>query len=443
MRIWLWGLVLVMGCGRQLNPDYCTDHQSDSDCAAAGYINADAAAPCMTDAECTQPGKNVCDVVARTCVACTPTDHPACIDETKVCSTSDVCVQCVQDSDCAASGICLVSSATCATPDSILHAAPDGGATAPCTTAMKCSLDHAIAIADAAHHVIQLDDGQYTIADTMTLALEGLHLVPTTGAAPKITVPNKTTFAVTASAEIDSMEIIGSTSTIIKCNGGNNQPILVLEQVNVHGSNTDGIDVDQCTLTLERSKVYSNKQSAVYAQNSSVAIRNSFFFANGNTTYDNAAVTFAGATDGKMEFCTLSFNTGYDQQVFNPFHGRFEEVQHASAVSCHQQPSSSKTVDLNGNLFVSDQPYPYEITTLFGSASCTGDFTKDNLVASTADAMFVSTSDQHLTSATPTGTGKVRDDPSSNCSNVGQDVDGDTRPLGGACDYGADEFKTP
>lgn len=443
MRFWLSGLVLAAGCGRQLNPDYCADHATDSDCLSAGYVYVDAAAPCTTDVECVEPGKNVCDVVARTCVACTPTDHPSCIDETKVCSASDVCVGCVQNSDCEASGICLTTSGTCAPPDSILHVSPAGSPTSACSEAAKCSLDHAVAIADAGHHVIQLEDGTYNLTNTITLGFEGLHLVPTTGAVPKLDAPGKTVFAVTASVEIDSLEIEGSSSSTIKCNGGGNRPSLVLEQVKIHGTSGDAINLDRCTLTLERSKVYSNQQAAVNANDSSVAIRNCFFYANGNVLSRAGAVQFNGGTDGKMEFNTFAYNQGYDQLVYDFIHHKYVPDQDGGGLNCMQQPSSGSQVAINGNLFVENQPLSYVNTSFLGQTSCSGNFTTNNLIATASDAGFVSMTDPHLTTASPTGNGKVRDDASSNCANVGQDYDGDTRPLNGACDYGADEFKAP
>jgi hypothetical protein len=430
-------LLLVVGCGK-LNPDYCAVHQQDTDCIAGGYVPVDAAAPCTSDTECTGAGKNVCDVSAHACVECTPNDHPSCMGDTKVCSTSDMCVGCVSNSDCVDSGICLTSSNTCAPLDSILHVSTTGSPTANCSTMAECTLDHAVAIASASQHVIQIDDGTYTMTDTVALAFEGLHLVPSPGAAVKVTAPNKTVFNATASVEIDQIEIIGTSQTAVTCNGDSASPNFVLEQVSVHGSSKDGIDTERCNLTLERSKVYANHDSAVNANDSTVAIRNSFFYSNGNT---DGAITFNGGTTGKLQFNTIAFNTGYDF-VGIDFHGHTYEIKHAGGLTCAQDPNQA-SVDLNGNLFVQDNPEAYEINTFFGNDACTGNFTTDNMIATTTDADFVSTSDLHLTSQTPAGSGKVRDDPSSNCADNGADFDGDTRPLNGACDYGADEFKTP
>jgi hypothetical protein len=438
-QIWIAGLALVVGCGK-LNPDYCAVHQQDTDCIAGGYVPVDAAAPCSADTECTAPDKNVCDVSAHTCVECTPNDHPTCVGDTKVCSTADVCVECVSNADCMESGICLTSSNTCAALDSILHVSPTGSPTSNCSTMAECTLDHAVAIASAAQHVIQIDDGTYTMTDTITLGFEGLHLVPSQGAAPKVTVPNKTVFNVTASVEIDELEIIGTSQTTITCNGSS--PLnFSLSQVNVHGSSKDGIDTDNCNLTLDRSRIYANHQSAVNANDSTVAIDNTFFYGNGNNNYSDGAVTFRGNTTGKMAFNTMAYNQGYDQTGYD-IHGHPYEIKHAAALTCGQNLGDGP-VDLNGNLFVEDNPEPYEINTFFGVDACTGNFTTNNMLAAASDAMFVSTSDLHLTAQTPTGSGKVRDDPSSNCADTGQDFDGDTRPLGGACDYGADEFKSP
>jgi hypothetical protein len=437
MRTWLL-LVLAADCGKTLNPDYCSAHPTDTDCEAA-YTYVDAGPPCSADTDCKMPGKTVCDAVAHACVECTPTDHATCTGVATVCSASDVCVGCVQSTDCPDSGVCLMSSNTCAASDSILHVEPNGSTTSNCIETMKCTLDHAIAIADPSHHVIQLDDGTYSIADTMNLSLIGIHLVPTAGAAPKVNVTDgKTVFNITADAELDGIEIVSGSSTAIKCSTNAN---VVLEQIYEHGSQSDGFDADTCTLLIERSRFYSNMQSGLYAHDSAVTLRNSFFYGNGNTGYRGAAVTFDGTTTGKMEFNTLSYNQGYDGFKFDLQQHKLVPDQDGGALDCNQDQNSA--VNLIGNLFIEDQPFAYTITVYSQKSACTGNFTTNNLIGTASDAMFVSQTDEHLTEGTPTGQGKVRDDTSADCSDVPTDFDGDTRPQNNACDYGADELKAP
>ncbi|HEY0254910.1 MAG TPA: hypothetical protein VGC41_25465 [Kofleriaceae bacterium] len=441
MRFWFVSLSLLAAaaCGKQLNPDYCMDHEGDPDCRSAGYVFTDAAGPCQSDSECTDPGKTVCDLAIHACVQCAGADKAACQGNALVCSSGDICVECVTNTDCAQSGVCLTSNNTCAPPDSILHAAAAGSPTGTCSDTAKCTLDHAIAIADAGHHVIQLDnDGTYNMTATLTLALEGIHLVPTIqGTTPKITnTAGGKVFQVNATAELDSLEIQGSSDAIVACQGAT----LVIESSFIHGTSKDAIALNGCSLTLEKSRIAAAQESGVYAQSSTVHIRNNFFYGNGSTDYLDAPLSFNGSTSGEAEFNTVAYNTAATTKSID-FHGHIVDVPHPAGVSCNQNDNESKVM-LNGNLFVEDKPEVYSINTLFNYKACTGDFTVDNLMAAANDAAFVSTSDLHITTGTASGTSKVRDDGNSNCANVNQDIDGDTRPQNGACDYGADELKS-
>ncbi len=297
-----------------------------------------------------------------------------------------------------------------------------------------CELAYATSQADAVHHIIQLDGGTYTLGAKLELGLEGLHLVPTRGQTPTLTTASGTVLHVTKSVELDGIEVVGTNDDIIVCDGGAPAPNLVLEQVSVHGSSRDGINSNKCNVTLERSRLYTNKQTGAWVNDGVVNIRNSFIYGNGATTYQYAAVVFRGTTTGKLQFNTIAYNIGYDQQIGIGPHKT--HLQEPSGLDCDQ--NSGSTVAVIGNLFAEDGALAVRFT------QCTGNYTTDNLIGTNMDAKFASPpADLHLTTATPTGNNKVRDDGNTDCSDNGQDIDGDARPQNNACDYGADEFKAP
>jgi len=428
-RTWLAGLMLVAGCGRQLNPDYCAAHQDDPDCALEGYKSIDAAPPCMQNSDCTKdPAKHVCDTAIGACVECA--DNASCPIEKHVCTTGDVCVECVLDTDCA-SQLCLAASGVCADASTILHASPAGVTSGDCTTT-ACTLDYAVTQANPTHHIIELAGGTYHLNATLELGLEGLHLVPEHGqGTPVLTTGSGTVLHVTKSVELDGVELSGTNDDIVVCDGPSGKANLVLEQVSVHGTSRDGINAKNCNVTIERSKLFSCQETAVWVDDGTVNLRNNFIFSNGQNTYQYAAVVFRGSTTGNLVFNTFGYNTGYDQTFGMGSHQT--RIQYPAGLDCDQDNGS--TVTATGNLFSENQPLAVRYT------RCSGDYTSDNLIAPNTDAQFKAPpQDLHLTTATATGPNKVRDDGNSDCSGDGVDFDGDARPQNAACDYGADEL---
>ncbi|HET9993102.1 MAG TPA: right-handed parallel beta-helix repeat-containing protein, partial [Kofleriaceae bacterium] len=313
----------------------------------------------------------------------------------------------------------------------ILYASPSGVTSGPCSEAAPCTLPYAVSIADATHHVIELEGNTFTLNGKLELAFEGLHLVPTQGSKPVITTPSGTVLHVTKSVELDSIEVSGTNDDIIVCDGSAGRANLVLEQVSVHGSTRDSINSNKCNVTIERSRIYANKETAVWVDDAVINLRNSFIYSNGATDYQYAAVVLRGDTTGKLLFNTISYNLGYDQTIGI---GKYKtEIVEPSSLDCDQNGNNS--VAVTGNLFIEDGKAAVRYT------SCSGNYTTDNLIGKAPDASFLAPpTDLHLTPATPTGNGKVRDDGNTNCADDGQDIDGDARPQNNACDYGADEF---
>ena len=334
-----------------------------------------------------------------------------------------------------------MSSNTCAASDSILHAEPNGSTTSNCIETMKCTLDHAIAIADPSHHVIQLDDGTYSIADTMNLTLIGIHLVPTAGAAPKVAVTNgKTVFNITADAELDGIEIAAASSTAIACSNNAN---VVLEQIYEHGSQADGFDANTCTLLIERSRFYSNQQSGLYAHSSAVTLRNSFFYGNGNNNYQQAAVTFDGSTTGKLEFNTLSVQRRLRPVRVRSVQAQVRRTESRRRARLQSRPEQCRESDRQICSSKTSRTRIPSLSTTATSRRVPGTSRRTIWSASPRTRCSSARPTSISPRATPTGEGKVRDDTSADCSDTPTDFDGDTRPQNNACDYGADELKTP
>lgn len=432
MRAAIWlGLVLTASCGRQLNLEYCAAHAEDPDCLVEGYKAIDAAPPCMQNNDCTKdPTKHVCDVAAGACVECT--ENATCPTDKHVCNSGDVCVQCAADEDCA-SHVCIAANGTCADASTILHASPTGASSGDCTM-ITCALEVAVTQADANHHIIELDGGTYHLNQTLELAVEGLHFIPShMGGLPILTAGSGTVLHVTKSVELDSVEIVGTNDDIIVCEGSGGKANLVLEQISLHGSSRDGLNAKNCNITIEKSRLFGCQESVVWIDDGTVTMRNNFIFGNGQNTYQYAAVVFRGDTSGTLLFNTFGYNVGYDQ-TFGFGHNQ-QHIQYPAGLDCDQDNGAN--VVATGNLFSENTPLSVRYT------RCTGNYSSDNLIAPNTDAQFKAPpGDLHLTMNTAAGAMKVRDNGSTDCSGDGVDIDNEARPQNGACDYGADEFTT-
>ena len=66
-------MLLAVGCGKELNPEYCATHPDDTDCYGAGLSTVDAPLGCKTTHVCdSEPINKVCEVDTGSCVQCVP-----------------------------------------------------------------------------------------------------------------------------------------------------------------------------------------------------------------------------------------------------------------------------------------------------------------------------------------------------------------------------------
>ncbi len=436
---WILGLLLVASCGKQLNPEYCTHNPTDPDCQMPGVVQLDAAARCTADTDC---NGSVCDTTSGACVQCTTTNHSLCTGTTLVCSQDDMCVACNTGSDCQSS-VCLPDS-TCASSSTILYAAPNGSGDCSSAGSGACTLTKAVSEASPTKNVIQLQNGTFN-EGAITLGVPGLQLVVAAGAQVVITGSNdgKPLFNVTASASISQMTLDKSSGDGVQCS---ESATLNLEQVVISNSNGNAITVNSCNLTVARSKLYGNNQSAISTNGTTtVSVLNNFMYNNGSSTDQfglggytgGGAVALGGKTTGQVRFNTIGFNNAANIPV-----SKHSSLEYPAGFSCGDQVSSS--FNFSDNLLVNDSPVEYVDNETCGNQSPTG----ANWIGNASDVDFVSTSassmDLHLTADTPGATQDnikaIRDNADTVCTGVPNDYDNDGRPYNGACDYGADEF---
>src|SRR6478672_10600696 len=148
-------MLLAVGCGKQLNPEYCATHPDDTDCYGAGLSTVDAPVGCEVTHVCdNEPINKVCEVDTGNCVQCIPdVNVTACTGNTSVCGDDRLCHGCLVDTNCTASNVCLPSG-DCANMDDILYVSPQGGGN--CAKATPCKLAEAVGMISTTKKIIKM-----------------------------------------------------------------------------------------------------------------------------------------------------------------------------------------------------------------------------------------------------------------------------------------------
>lgn len=442
-------LVLAAGCDSQLNAEWCSTHRDDQDCINAGLVQVDAPLPCPAQ-PCTMPGSLICDTGrGGICVECVPggVNNPSGCH----CGTDDACHECLVDTDCGTGAICLPDF-TCVggstgsgsgSTDNLLYATPNG--TGDCTAASKCSLKTAISMVTTAKHVIELDAGVYpegpiTISQSMVL------IGPSPGSGHQYHDPTDPTGRAVISPAP------GVAGAVITVSGGT----VALFELTVAGSQNDagiqcaaatlevyhdiirdnpkeGITASGCPVTIERSVFTRNGTTGttyegLYLDNCApIAVRNNFFFNNGNTTSVKGAVHFHGTTVGDFRFNSVGYNHAAPKNG-GPGPGVAPAAPGATPIGgvlCE-----STMINARDNVVSKNDTADWNQTlTCAPMNSYIG-----------GDPHFTSATDLHLKADSPTPA--VVNNTNSDCSYAhGYDIDFDARPMGGVCDLGADESR--
>ena len=448
-------LNLMTGC-ENANPNYCPGVLNDN------CLNLDASidAPprCTSDPQCTVPGLGVCDVASSmVCVQCTTAEPSACMGAAPAC-VSNTCQECTEHVQCA-SNACLPDG-TCGNDMSVAYVEPmpvgnDNSACskeAPCATVMMAlstgrpyvkfhgTTDEAVSIKGGRVVTFLADSGAKLTRSNGNGAILTVQDNGTSLRVYDLTIANAPNdpsgigcVAPTAGAALafTRVTISNNPGGGISVSGG---ALTVLQSTLSGNAGTAGtaISASGGMLTVSRSTIVNNPGGgiSVTGATSVFDISDTFIVYNGRalgqpSDVGGAALT-ANMSGSKFEWNTVAFNES-------------NGLTFRGGSSCN-----GPMVAASGNLI-------YHNTEPDGLGGTKTDATTQrnaigcqfgNSLAIPTDAgnvgfksPIVTPFDFHLTSASPA----TIIDAGGACSSI--DYDGDMRPVGAACDLGADEYR--
>ncbi|MFT3699317.1 MAG: hypothetical protein QM831_39580 [Kofleriaceae bacterium] len=370
----------------------------------------DGGGPMMACTESCASPTPVCDTSSGSCVECVVSTD--CTSATAPNCDMNVCRGCEHDAECPTSNVCL-QDGTCADPARVLYASATGTA-ATCTAADPCPIDTALNAVSATQDIVHLAAGTYTRSAMTTVS------VPTTVTGEGAILTNS------AASFVMWYTMNGSALTLMnldlelngngrmfgaECTGGG---ALTLYKMKVEHGN--GIFIQGCALTVDRSTIDDNIDYSFYIQDAQVKITNSFITNNG------------GMIPSTGGFNLFAGNTGtIDHTTFTANHASMNSS--IAAVHC----VDGAVAFTNSIVFNNTAPEIDAGCTLQHSIS--GTYAGTNVGNLAADPMFMSATDFHIQATSPA---RMLADPT---SMLNIDFDGERRPnpTGTASDSGADE----
>lgn len=448
-------VVLLGGCVFEHNPYFCKGAPLDN----CTLIDAGIDAPthCTMNQQCTTPMATVCDIAgSMTCVQCTPSESGACTGATPAC-VSNTCQKCTEHAQCA-SHACLPDG-TCGDDTNVAYVEPmpvgnDNPAcssAAPCATVMKAlSLGRPyVKLHGTTDEAVSIKGGRVVTF----LADPGAKLTRTNGNGAILTVQDNGT-----SASVYDLTIANAPNdpSGIGCVAPTAGASLSLTRVTISNNPGGGISVSGGALTVSQSTLTGNAGTAgaaISATGGTLTISRSTIVSNpgggisvtGTTSVFDISESFivyngrALAQPSDVGGAALTANTSgsrfeWNTVAFNESNG----LTFRGGLSCNGPMASAA-----GNLiYHNTEPdglggTKTDATTQKNAVGCQF----GNSLAVPTDpgnlgfkSPIVTPFDFHLTSASPATIVNA----GGACSGV--DYDGDMRPIGAACDLGADEY---
>lgn len=405
-------------CNYKDDPNYCPDRPHNN------CLNPDPRS-CSTDQDCSGDTP-ACDVMGTmSCVQCTADNHGACTGANPAC-IDNACGPCTAHGQCD-SRVCLIDDGgTCAAPEDVAYVAETGTDNASCSQSEPCTriskaLDTGrpyLKLAGTLVEAVVIDDRNVTL-----LAEPGARLTSTQGG-PILQIEG------TSQVRIFDLEISGAQggSAIFIPNAASGS--LDVSRATISNNDSRGINSSgPVALRVSRSTISGNRGGGLVVTHNDTTfqITDNFIIYNGRATgsdYGGVAIT-SNTLGSKLERNTIAFN-----QSNGTFRG---------GVSC-----TGSRVTAAANLFFhnSEPGATGPKTDMTTQMDSTGGCQYETSLAVADDAANlgfksprVAPYDFHLTAESPA----TIVDAAGACTGV--DFDGDARPLGGACDLGADELR--
>lgn len=435
--------ISLCACGES-NPYFCKGAPLDN----CTLIDAppDVPSRCTINEECTSPMAMVCEVGSGACVQCTPSEASVCAGATPVC-ISNSCQKCTDHTQCA-SAACLPDG-TCGTDVNVAYVDPDGTDNQNCSKMTPCN-DVTKALATdrpylkfhgTTDQAVSVKAGRVVTF----LADPGAILTRRSGNGAILTVQdNGTSVSIYDLSISNAPNDPNGIGCLIPTGGGT--PTLILDRVTISNNPGGGISTAAGALTVSRSVVSQsggagitmtaggtlNVSQSELSQNrgggilmsadSGITLTNNIIHHNG----DKLSSAFGGLSLRPTPGSVVQFNTIVDNEA------------NAGAASAGGIFCDVTGFIADNNLIFRNTGGQALTTQTFGICTYGKSFIAGAPVGDNTP-MFVRPNlppvDYHLTASTPT---TIRD-AAGNCTGV--DYDGDMRPIGPACDLGADEYR--
>lgn len=438
---------LTASCERT-HPNYCPTAR-DHNC-----LELDADVSCHSDQDCAgRDNTPVCDLQgSQLCVQCTTSKPAACTGTTRVCGTGNVCVQCTTSESAACtgtspvcgtdnachgcsahaqcgSGVCLPDG-SCASDTNVAYVSPPPvGTDGACSKSAPCkTLDAALQQGRA---YVKMATGLVKDMKTTTIDSQSVTILADAGAQLDRDGDGPVLIVTGASAvvQIYDLEITGASGASgadgiqLTANGGN--PSLTLTRTIIDGNQGNGVTATGGTLTVIRSTISANQGGGIVMTGSGTlfTIKNNFIYLNGNTlTASVGGLSLVPTGASSLEFNTIVDN--HAKVAGTSAGGVFCDVPGFTAA---HNLIFRNTGGASGNV------QTVGVCTYGDSFNMPGTSNVDNAPGFAHPNALPF--DYHLTATSPTSIV----DAAGACTGV--DFDGDTRPIGAACDLGADERK--
>jgi Right handed beta helix region len=412
------------------DPYYCegmpNDYCQDLSCTSSAQCSGEAA---VCDLDASGPGGTT-----GLCVQCTAGEPQACTGTAPICGDDHTCRACLTHADCA-SAACLPDGA-CGDDDEVAYVAEGASEAAPCTRAAPCGkLARALAsgrpflkVSGALAESIVVEAGR----QVTLLAAPGARL---TGGGPGAIVTVRdagTSLAIYDLAISDAPSGGGGYGLLVPANAGS--PSVALHRVTLSNNPAGGLSFASGALTVRRCTLIGNPGGGLVVSDFGTR----FTIADSVIAYNGRALGAQPSSTGGVAITANTAGSSFERNtvVFNESDG----LTFRGGVSCN-----APLVTASGNLiFHNAEPdgtggLRNDLTTQRNTSAACAFGTSLALATDPQNlglrSPLIPPLDFHLTAVTPLF---VRD---AGGACTGVDLDGDARPLGAACDLGADEYR--